>query len=439
MPADTTALAERTPLVAVHGICGDHTTWDSFTTYFNDTQQSGGLSLEFKLYYFEYPAGGVPPLCFGQGDFTPTRPRNLALQLRTLLRNEGIDDQKQIVILAHSWGGLVARSFMQEVSQHTRTRALITLATPHHGTLNADEDDSISVALLLNPLLMTLYWDRYDGLVTEPSGDLANDWLRCLNGIASDNNVCLGGDMLTRSRTFPKIVAVGLSGDPVDSNFVNTTGDELVPYGSALLHSTAPPLPDVDLRRRYSGSGATICPGSFFLHQAIHEPGCVVSDIEKGGSKDVFDVVRDELLATQPDSVSPSSGSSASQIFSARIFAPRPEDLSWLSVGFNASPAAGNGCFILYDTTGRLLYLVDDAGRGVLGPVTLGAVASLANRQCSIDAGISSEGIEQNHFILNLAVTFLPAFAGEKEIYMIAVSTSGVGSGWASYGSYSVP
>jgi hypothetical protein len=54
--------------------------------------------------------------------------------------NELIDtrlDDRHLVILAHSYGGLVAREFMTKEHGH-RVRRLITLATPHLGTPGAD-------------------------------------------------------------------------------------------------------------------------------------------------------------------------------------------------------------------------------------------------------------------------------------------------------------
>jgi pimeloyl-ACP methyl ester carboxylesterase len=130
------------------------------------------------------------------------------------------------VILAHSMGGLIARSYAQEHVDSTLPggagiMALITLATPHHGTpgancqsreqlsANADARDrgfetwrcwgwgntwtrvmrEISALLWIKPVQAVgcgepnrrdLLWDNYDNLLGSGSPD-ANEWLRRLN------------------------------------------------------------------------------------------------------------------------------------------------------------------------------------------------------------------------------------------------------------------
>jgi hypothetical protein len=44
-----------------------------------------------------------------------------------------------------------------------------------------------------------------------------------------------------------------------------------------------------------------------------------------------------------------------------------------------------------------------------------------------------------NTLTLNLAMTFKPAFAGAKNIYMYGVDVSGPNSGWQQLGTWTVP
>ena len=44
--------------------------------------------------------------------------------------------RKRIVIVAHSMGGLAARYYLQRLRKTDQVKAVITLATPHHGTFS---------------------------------------------------------------------------------------------------------------------------------------------------------------------------------------------------------------------------------------------------------------------------------------------------------------
>jgi subtilase family serine protease/pimeloyl-ACP methyl ester carboxylesterase len=140
-------LGDRIPLLLIHGwnwasIPGppDTSIWINFLLYFNaDTS----LKNKFKPYYFSYYSNDISTFDIG-GD------------LRDVLDIQNSNDptnfgSKPIMILAHSMGGLVARSFMQQYWQlegayagqpgGDRVIKLITLATPHHGTPLANNPD----------------------------------------------------------------------------------------------------------------------------------------------------------------------------------------------------------------------------------------------------------------------------------------------------------
>lgn len=279
---DSNPLGSRTPLILIHGWCGNQAdTWGDFRQFFYEA--GNPLNSQFKLYYFNFDSGGnwLPDslTCPDKNtDHTWTRVRSLAVELEMALENDlDIGSEREISILTHSLGGLIARSFMQELGRYNRTRVLITLATPHHGTIRADDVDPD-----VFPELTALYWDKYkfDPLRILES---PNNSLRCLNGYEPSNGLCLGGDLQTRRQVIPKIVVVGL----ID--------DEVVPIDSALFEDINhdDPTGQLQVRKRYRGATC-----GFPNHQTIHEFGCLVAEDPSfgRGPEMVFDVIEQELL-----------------------------------------------------------------------------------------------------------------------------------------------
>jgi hypothetical protein len=62
----------------------------------------------------------------------------------------------------------------------------------------------------------------------------------------------------------------------------------------------------------------------------------------------------------------------------------------------------------------------------------------MQNSQCAVNAGASSVTTSGNNLILNLTLTFKPAFAGSKNIYMEAHNAT-LDSGWVDVGAWIVP
>src|SRR5262249_18791436 len=158
------------------------------------------LAARLKIYRFHYVSN-----------------RYAASELARALRN-AIDAQttrtpafdKQLILVAHSLGGLVARSYMNEYSHLTgqyagrrggeRVARLITLATPHHGNPAAGEQSwqaistNVEWTALLNRVLgifwgavranqpsrADLLWDNIDLRLPAGSAEI-NQWLANLN------------------------------------------------------------------------------------------------------------------------------------------------------------------------------------------------------------------------------------------------------------------
>ena len=106
--------------------------WAKFLKYYASTP---ALNSRYKIYLYGYRSNEVPV------DQLASDLKNI-LDLWMLKHPEL--SGRDVVILAHSMGGLVARSFMTKPIGNSNVRwgdkvaALITLATPHHGTPGAN-------------------------------------------------------------------------------------------------------------------------------------------------------------------------------------------------------------------------------------------------------------------------------------------------------------
>jgi streptogramin lyase/pimeloyl-ACP methyl ester carboxylesterase len=200
-PYDTKPLDLRTPLILIHGINLDGLNAEPLTGGWNNLlselySNRPDVASRFKPYYFYYNSNDVTVSVLGEALNTLIS----EVSLGTLWWPEPIGDTP-IVIVAHSMGGLVARSFMQETTLsigrykdlpgYARVRRLITLATPHEGTPFASIDAfgnllcptgvCPGIASVLNaaqgflfvknlsstkPNLQDLQWDNHDNLFT---------------------------------------------------------------------------------------------------------------------------------------------------------------------------------------------------------------------------------------------------------------------------------
>jgi pimeloyl-ACP methyl ester carboxylesterase len=188
---DSSPLGARTPLILIHGINAndvpgppDTHAWDSLLAYaVRETHNNipNPILSRFKPYKFEYfsnrsdgqvrisvkKIGETLKELLGQMDSSPDTEFN----------------GKSIAIVAHSMGGLVARSYMEEQAGGDRVLRLITLGTPHHGSPFANGN---AFQVMLDPLSGTqeiylgynaflyggvgytegnrfdLHWDNYD-------------------------------------------------------------------------------------------------------------------------------------------------------------------------------------------------------------------------------------------------------------------------------------
>jgi pimeloyl-ACP methyl ester carboxylesterase len=281
LPVDTGALGTRIPVVLVHGLGGDAHGWDSLLQAYAQNPTWRGA---FKPYSFSYSSTAADVL----GD--PTAPRTisaLGAALRDAMQTyydrptaapDGGFGNKRVVLLAHSMGGLVARSMMQEYVFRDGQRGgdkvlhLITLGTAHHGTPLADAAIVLGLQSELTDgyfgLLAGMAWTNFDGL--DWSAGLCNRWLAQLDNYAPSAGADYGRCGSVSANPLPgyyeKIIAYGaatLQAPDLQLGFgVFKPGSPswmLVPY--ALLHD--------GLSRSYRNDGMVPMSSSQFDGTAI--------------------------------------------------------------------------------------------------------------------------------------------------------------------------
>ncbi|HWP13793.1 MAG TPA: alpha/beta fold hydrolase [Ramlibacter sp.] len=202
---DTEVLGTRIPVVLVHGLGGSPEGWDRFLRAY---EASPAWRAAFKPYSFRYSSTR------SEVTADPAAPRTitaLGAALRDAMQNfydrpTAAPDfgfgNKRVIVLAHSMGGLVARSMMQEYAFRDGQRGgqkvlhLITLGTPHHGTPLSDAAfrlglDTVNELDNAYPgFVAETSWTNFDRL--DSSSLRCNQWLARLNNYAPSNGADYG-------------------------------------------------------------------------------------------------------------------------------------------------------------------------------------------------------------------------------------------------------
>jgi len=289
---DAPANISKTPLILIHGIHGTEKCedkdknvestdwkkdyWTGFKLMFRSTENSD-LREKYELYIFQY--------CSDLVDVS-----TIAIELRDLI-DERLSGRNHVIV-AHSMGGLVAKSYMAETDHKTgvwlsgpkggdTTIGLITLATPHHGTPGANDLEVLKPYIKSGwgnrviwaqtyywapkiwklPYFRTgppsdkanrsdLRWDNYD--LELPLGMDDNSWLLGLNKrtVRFRTKIIAYAGFLQENGNLASNAVVGdHEGLEIANNvlFKGLEGkfgytDGLAPYRSAMLCSTARPI-----------------------------------------------------------------------------------------------------------------------------------------------------------------------------------------------------
>jgi hypothetical protein len=132
-------------------------------------------------------------------------------------------------------------------------------------------------------------------------------------------------------------------------------------------------------------------------------------------------------------SVTPSSGSGSTQIFTASYASTA--NLQYTQIWWAAnSGSAANSCMILLVHATGQFQVLNNAASAWRPP------GQNSNSQCTLNTGQSGYSNNGSTATMTVSLSFAPAFSGAKGIWLWAQNTSGQSAGWSSQlGSWTVP
>jgi hypothetical protein len=136
-------------------------------------------------------------------------------------------------------------------------------------------------------------------------------------------------------------------------------------------------------------------------------------------------------------SISPASGSGLSATLTATFSdLDGASNLATAELDIQSSLGVGAACLVSLQS--GLLYLTNNAGTGLGGPVTPGSSGSASNSQCTISGSGASYSAPGTTLTITIPITFSSSFAGTKQIYLYAAdSVTGLTTGgWQLAGSW---
>jgi len=235
----------------------------------------------------------------------------------------------------------------------------------------------------------------------------------------------------TRSFDFPLVSPIQASAKANGEAFVTA----LAPGGNSLIFSSYLGGSGEDSPTAVAyHSGRTYVAG-FTLSPDFHT---TVGSLRTypAGSVDSFVTILDMDLPPLVVSVTPSSGSGNSQTFTAIFSDPDGyDDLVNTVLIINSSLSGYNACYVIYERSRNTVALVNDTATAVT-VVRLGSSDTAQNNQCGVSGAVSSASFSGTTLTVNLALTFQPAFAGNKSLYLYATDQAGLNSGVALGGTW---
>lgn len=248
-------LGDRIPLLLIHGwnpeSAGEPPAISMWNNIINSIKSNPELQANYKLYTISYWSNSISV-------------QELGAALKEDMETIGLSN-KRVVILTHSMGGLVSRSFMNEQTYSDgifagkkcgeAVRLLVTLGSPHHGSpiANGDARDAKASALMKilmdaieqyafndlpsnKPSRSDLRWDNFDNLLDYTSyPDDANNWLSELNKNTDFDakTICYIGNIEGSISTNTDMESVYKLGAYLTESIFNIKNDGIVPYKSA--------------------------------------------------------------------------------------------------------------------------------------------------------------------------------------------------------------
>jgi hypothetical protein len=217
----------------------------------------------------------------------------------------------------------------------------------------------------------------------------------------------------------------------------------LTPGGSGTLSNSQCTLNAVSSSVNSSGNNLTVNVSLTFAGSILGQRNVFLNAFQVSGQSTGW--VQSGTWTPNPSvgpptitSVSPSSGSGLSQVFTAVYSDPNgAADLNEVLLMVNPYVSSSGSCFVYYFPQTNLLYLRNDAGTAWLTPaLTPGGSGTVANSQCTLAASTSSANASGNNLTLAVALTFASTVAGPRNVYMNAFGLSGQTSGWVQTGTW---
>jgi serine protease AprX len=140
-------------------------------------------------------------------------------------------------------------------------------------------------------------------------------------------------------------------------------------------------------------------------------------------------------------SMSPQRGSGAGPAaFTFQFYdADGYQDLNVLNILVNDWLDGRRACYLAYVRPLDGVYLVNDAGDGLLPLLRLTGAGSVSNSQCTVYGAGSSASGSGSTLTLRLNLSFGSAFSGNRVFYLAARDSVEQNSGWQAMGTWTVP
>jgi hypothetical protein len=131
---------------------------------------------------------------------------------------------------------------------------------------------------------------------------------------------------------------------------------------------------------------------------------------------------------------SPSSGEGPQVVISVTV-TPTGQ-LQTVGVLYNQDLDGRGACYLLYNIESDVFTLINDAGDA--GKILPSPGASVENSQCAVAPSNTTTENGHHRVNLRLAITFKPAFAGPKNVYVYTVDKTGKETGFQQQGTWMV-
>jgi len=181
--------------------------------------------------------------------------------------------------------------------------------------------------------------------------------------------------------------------------------------------------------------------GQTAVYDATGDRMIMFGGIDSSGyANDTWVLTNANGLAPGPQavSVSPSTGSGSSQLFTF-VYGDvnGAAQLGSAQAIVNASVTGVSSCYVWVTPANGAVWLANnDASWG--SSMTLATGGTLQNSQCAVNVGLSSGVLSGNTYTLNLSISFLSGFSGAKNLYGLATDMAAANSGWETLGTWTV-